>query len=346
MLGLALLALMGSARESLAQEARCTQLNAQSGAGTCRCSSKLDSQTWTNVGGGGAQWRPVSNVSSNECSMEATNFPVARNSPVSGTNSADGLLTKLPSGHTVGFPLWAGQGNTGIFWIGNDAASSDCASGFERCAFRWYTYKSTNFENTNSGFGGACSGDKDAEVKYDSGPDSVINVAEQVTGDNMAMYNFSNNGWTPNVDCCGQGPRFSSDTVLSGSLQKGRWFRFEVVVYNPSGGTGTSRLGLEMYAKNVTDNTAEVKILDIRGDEGSPNWSGPYNTITPPGRVRTVKTNAYREGTCAGFESYLYYMAAHWATNSGQRIGAATEIESGGGGPTPPLAPSNLRIQP
>lgn len=319
-----------------AQEARCTALGA-----ACACSEPLTAATYTN---NGASWRPASGLSAKPCSMEATGYPIARNSPVTGTN-ASAVLSKLPAGHSVPYVLWAGDDNTGIFWIGNAvAASADCGSGYQRCETRFYLFKSVDFMPTGKVSGvNQCSGDKHAEIKFSSGPDSVINPAQEVSGDGMAIYNFANNGWTPNVDCCGSGPQGSGDTTISGAAQRGKWWRFSHVVSNPAGGTGTARMGLEIWAKNVTDNQPEVKILDLRGGSGSPNWSGPYNTIIPPGRVRTVVANGYREGVCLGFEAYSYFMVARWPTDAGQRIGAASEIEGGGGPPPVPAAPAAPR---
>lgn len=334
-LSLSLLALvfLGS---SEAAEQRCDELG-----DNCVCSEPLNTNSYTQ---NGASWNPADSTTK-QCSMEAANHPVARNSTVSGTNNST-VIGALPAGHRINYVLWGGDNNTGIFWIGNDAAnSSDCGAGWQRCEFRWYQYKSSNFQPTNSGYGGTCSGDKHAEVKYEGGPDSVINPASQVSGDGMGIYNFLSNGWTPNLDCCGTGPLLANDTTITGASQRGKWWRFSHVIRNPAGGSGTNKFHLEIYAKNVTDGGNEVKILDLEGS-GSPNWNGPYNTVTPPGRARTILVNAYREGTCAGFEAYSHFMVAHWNTDAGQRIGPAYEIEGGQSTVTaPPASPSALTVR-
>ena len=97
-----------------------------------------------------------------------------------------------------------------------------------------------------------------------------------------------------------------------------------------------------MYAKNVTDNLPEVKIYDTEGTGPGPiNWAGPYATVSPPGRLVTMPVNGYREGICLGFRAYSHYMSAHWATDAGQRIGPAYEIE----GTRLPNAPTNLTVR-
>jgi hypothetical protein len=48
----------------------------------------------------------------------------------------------------------------------------------------------------------------------------------------------------------------------------------------------------------------------------------------------------YRADICNGSHDLAYYVFAHWPSNAGQRIPAATEVEGG----TPPPPPTNLRI--
>jgi len=320
-----------------AAEQRCNELGAN-----CVCSEPFNTNTYT---GSIPNWNPADSTSL-QCSQELGNHPVARNSPVSGTNDAT-VLAALPAGHQVQYALWAGNNNVGIFFMGNALGTggvNDCGPGWERCEVRIYVYKSSNFQPTNSGSGGSCSGDKHAEIIYTSGPDSVVNPAQQVSGDGMSIYNFlPGSGWTPTHDCCIDGPRLANDYTITGAQQRGKWWRFSHIIRNPAGGSGASRFHFEIYAKNVTDNQPEVKIMDTEGfgnGAGTDDWNGPYNTVTPPSRAKTVAINGYREGTCAGFETYSHLMVAHWATDAGQRIGPAYEIEG-----KRPSAPTNLRTR-
>jgi hypothetical protein len=102
-----------------------------------------------------------------------------------------------------------------------------------------------------------------------------------------------------------------------------------------------------MYGKNVTDNQPEVTIIDLATNSSVAN-------LRPPVLMSTINSNNHRwspSGSgCAGFRGISHYIMAGWTTNSGQRIGAAAEIESGsgGGGSTdtvPPSAPASPRVQ-
>ncbi len=334
LIGFSLLFLLSALPGSVnAAEQRCNELGAN-----CVCSEPFNTNFYTHSIMSN-QWNPADSTTK-ECSQELANHPIARNiQDIVGTNNAT-ILNAFPAGHSVSYVLRAGDGNVGIWWIGN-GLGNDCGSGWERCEFRWYVYKSTDFVYYNPG---VCTGDKHAEIKFASGPDSIINVAGLASGDGMAIYNFlPGSGWTPALDCCNQGPRvLATDTYLNGALQRGKWFRFSHVIRNPAGGTGASRFHFEIYAKNVTDNTPEVKILDLEGT-GTPGWNGPYSTVNPPGRAKTVAVNGYREGTCAGFEAYSHLLIAHWATDAGQRIGPAYEIE--GTTSSTPSTPPNVRVK-
>ena len=67
-----------------------------------------------------------------------------------------------------------------------------------------------------------------------------------------------------------------------------------------------------------------------------------------PAEFISILSNNYRQtdvNSCKGFKALSHYLAASWDVDQGQRIGAATEIEGGGGGPTVPAPPTNLRVQ-
>ena len=58
--------------------------------------------------------------------------------------------------------------------------------------------------------------------------------------------------------------------------------------------------------------------------------------------MTALHTEFYRFGGCAGWQGWVYLAMGKWSTDAGQRIGAATEVEGGGG--LPPNAPSNLVV--
>jgi hypothetical protein len=110
----------------------------------------------------------------------------------------------------------------------------------------------------------------------------------------------------------------------------------------------------ELWAKNITDNTPEVKVVET----GGPNTSGIPEIrllrfhIHRAGlrlpRQDLMLINNYSENNCAGWLAFSHYMMAGWDTDSGQRIGSALEIEgvsgatgtSSGSTQTPPPAPT------
>lgn len=54
-------------------------------------------------------------------------------------------------------------------------------------------------------------------------------------------------------------------------------------------------------------------------------------------------------GLLPGYTAHSHFLVAHWNTDTGQRIGAASEVEGGGGPPPPPpptqpKAPTNLGL--
>src|SRR5438876_9084158 len=70
-------------------------------------------------------------------------------------------------------------------------------------------------------------------------------------------------GWSPQLDCCRFGPRwtFAGQVPAEVASQKvGKWYRYEVVLRRMT--TGSTSVILEAYRKNVTDNKAGFKIID------------------------------------------------------------------------------------
>jgi len=241
-------------------------------------------------------------------------------------------------------------------------------------AQRFYKYYSDNFE---MGGDGQCSNGK--MLLSDQ-----IDVVHGFQGTSLSGYNFGWNldastqqypngfcnflGLSPNcgrfrldgvagtnfvADCCTTpGPSTSSTAVapIGSPLWRGRWWRVESVTTNRTG----PGYRLQVFLRDITSNTPEQQVIDTNGTYGhggeAPAWT-PSAQLTP-NEVTTLatflsggKAYGYRGGTpCLGWIGYSYYMQAQWDTDTGQRIGAASEVEGGAVLPQPPVAPTNLRI--
>lgn len=286
-------------------EARCTELGSN-----CGCSEPLEATTYDRTV---AQWDP-NDTDTLECSAEG--FPggaIARNvvDVVASTDAT--ALAALPAGNSVARFMRAGDGHLGIFWLG---AADTFDDSFSRIAMRWYRYYSPTFQFAGEG---SCTNSKVTEFNFNS----RITVHVEDTTVIYSTYNYlASDGWSPDVDCCSNGP--GPNTEFTTTETKGKWWRFEVVMTNREG----PNYRLRMYGKNVTDDEDEVLIIDNHD-------SGTTDHSTPPGLMTQMLVNNYRETACTGWYGNLYYMTAGWATDSGQRIGAAEEVEGDGeAGPT------------
>lgn len=285
-------------------EARCTEL----GSG-CICSEILDSASY--IESPTDFWR-ASDASAKPCSQDGTGRPVVRTATVAGTNDAT-MLAALPAGATVSYALWPDEDeHEGTFFVGN----GDAVSGtLVRLAARWYIYHTPVFDFKLEG---TCDNSKIAELNNGSLVD--------YTTPNFHTYNYTT--WSPSVDCCVSGP--GPDNNVPSADMKGNWWRFELVITNRSG----PDYRLQMYGKNVTDDEAEIEMIDL--------WdNASVDNLTPPSLMSMLLSNNHRfaaAGVCRGWLAISYYMMAGWTSDAGQRIGAASEIE--GGAPPPPVAGS------
>jgi hypothetical protein len=303
--------------QAAAAEQRCGELG-----GNCICSEPFNTTSYV---GGPDFWNPGDSTTK-ECSAEpgVNGGAVIRTSAtIVGSNDST-ALSRLPSGHRVTRFLTANNNHEGTFTAGSGIPIS---SSIVRLAARWYVYHSPNFAFKTE----ASSPCQNTKIALLDGK-SVIDYTNGIH-----TYNYLE--FSPPVDCCVTGPG-PNPGVSTGQLA-GKWWRWEVVLTNRAG----PRYRLMMYGKNVTDNTDEVTILDLWSNSSVAN-------LTPPQLMSTLATNNHRwspSGTgCAGWRGISHYLLAGWTTDSGQRIGAASEIEGGGGTPadsTPPSAPTNPRTQ-
>ena len=301
--------------QALAAEQRCGELGA-----ACICSEPFNTASFV---GGPDFWNPADSTTK-ECTADPAvpNAAVIRTSPtIVGSNDGT-ALSRLPGGHHVSRFLTANNNHEGTFFAGNGVPVS---SSFARLAARWYVYHSPNFAfktDTSS----PCQNTKIMEFDGDSRIDYTAG---------FHTYNYLR--FSPSVDCCVTGP--GPNTGIPPSQMQGKWWRWEAVLTNRSG------LGyrMMMYGKNVTDNSGEITIIDSA-------MNGSIANLRPPMLMSKMLTNNHRfspsGGGCAGFRGISHYMMAGWTSDSGQRIGGASEIEGGGGAPlqSPPSAPTNPRI--
>lgn len=297
-----------------ASEQRCTDLGAN-----CLCSETFNVSSYTSVPyGGSLQVFQANEVNSKRCSVEPPNYAAMTYGDFNASNNT-AALAALPSGHSVNYFGAREEGHLGIWFVGNYYAGS---SYMVRTAFRWYRYFTPDFDFGTGLTDG--SGPCNQSGKIVEGWDGVAGFATTNHGGGLTMYNFL--GWTPSVDCC-YAPQVGSPTYAE---MQGKWWRFEQVTTN-RGGPG---IDIVTYAKNVTDDGAEFvayRVSDL-------SWYVP--TMTPPGPRRYHTPSQYRQEDtnhpspgCAGWSGISHYVMAGWDTNAGQRIGAAIEVEGGGGGP-------------
>jgi hypothetical protein len=298
-----------------AQEARCTALNVSGS--TCVCSEPLQATSYPeNVAN---DFKNPNDTSTLQCSQDGvTGGAITRTADDVVASSDSAALAALPSGNTVARFVRASNDHQGTFMVGSNTAVSGT---FVRLAARWYIYHTPTYDFKLEA---TCENSKISELSNGA----LIDY----TTPNFHTYNYLT--WSPSVDCCVSGPGPSNN--VTSSTMKGKWWRWEVVMTNRSG----PNFQLEMFGKNITDGSAEIQMIRL-SDNGSVSHE------TPPGIMSVILSNNHRfssAGSCRGWIGISHYMMAGWTTNAGQRIGAATEVEGGGGGPAVPSAPTGFNV--
>ncbi len=300
---------------------------------------------------------------------------------VYGDNNATALAA-LPAGHQISYFLREGSGNVSAWHITHmqkpfNAGRTEAAQALfpnggtvttgartehieiKRAAVRFYVYRSADYDfNTENG--GQCQNSKIGQI------DTLI--FSHIQPPKIAAYNFMWGGWTParsGVDCCGAGPYNAGEMngPASSADWKGKWWRYEFVTSNRLGAKDANGnvvgpgYRMQGFIKNITDPTwnagQEARILDTNGTITSPVGWAPSPTDLTPGQFiadgpvfpLAFSLGLYRAVTCRGWAGVSHFMAAQWSTDTGQRIGAAYEIEGGGSLPSTPSAVPNLRIR-
>jgi hypothetical protein len=206
-----------------------------------------------------------------------------------------------------------------------------------RRSIRWYQYFSSDWQDSTAG-GSCLNSGKIFELGSELTP-----MVFSSSGNHM-IYGF--NGWNIDpFDCCNAGPG-SGSVSMSPATMNGKWWRFELVVRNalPTGGVTI----VELWRQNVTNGGANTKVLDTAGTfgpgTGGNNWTSTQaTTLKPKARLDTFRITAWRNGVCTGYVGYSHFLAAAWSSDANQMIGAATELEGGGGTSQSIPAPANLR---
>jgi len=312
------LLLLAFALPALANEERCTELGSD-----CVCSEPLNMTSFTNPA---TNYYDPSDTSTGECELDGVAGAAAYHAgTVTASNNAT-ILAALPSGHTVSRVLAGSDGHTGIFNLGRNGSISNTKA---RIAVRWYQYVSSDFE---WGYENSCENAKLTEHDSNSRLTWQTDSAAE-TNLYFHTYNYlSADGWSPGADCCTSGPSSGGQHTQAKSSFRGKWWRFEVVMTNREG----PDFRVQLYGKNVTDDGSEIELIDL--------WqNGVVDNLTPPGLMSQIQLNGYRQGSCDGFFAWSHILYASWDTDSGQRIGAASEVEGGGG--EPPPTPTYLPIR-
>lgn len=328
--------------EADAAEQRCDQLGA-----SCVCSEPLQATAYLQVGIL-PYWNP-NDSTSKECSGESPAVRggfIIENSPAKFSASSDPtILNALPPGNSVARVFKTSEGYTGIFESGHVLGVSGETPPLTRVAARWYQYYSPNFVWSTTA---TCSNSGKLATFYAPGLGPQITTADG--GGNYTWYGWAD-GWNiDGLDCCNVGPGLDPTAENNAASRRGRWFRYELVFVNATGARG---LRVQLFSKNVTDGQPEKALLDSYvecpscGTNGWTAAQGATTNFTPRAALARVEfPNLFRWGTdCPGFAAVSHAMLAAWPTDTGQRIGAAVEVEGGGGSNPAPNAPVGLIIQ-
>lgn len=315
-------------------EARCDALGTN-----CVCSNPLNSPTsgYSNTGTGASFWWKETAVTTKACHVQtSTDGFIETNSFYYTGDSSGAAINALPAGHSNTYVL---HSNNGMFGF---TGTIFPATPTQRVALRAYRYESSDYVHT----GGVCTNSDKVFQLGSPGPISTYSGGP-------ALYSWNSGAaWTSDTagqpaDCCWYGP---GDVAFQGegtSMYPGKWFYWEMVVRNT---TTTGQTIIEIYRRNVTDNTSRQKIIDTSvattqsvGDQ----WTSTIAaSLSPPSRVDEIWFDFFRHtAVCAGTGDLAYLMAAAWDTDAGQMIGAASEIEGAGGSSTSGGASGVFRMQ-
>jgi hypothetical protein len=333
-------------------EQRCTDL----GSG-CVMSEKFQDTSYTTVASGGnficvlgddpntkpgLLNHPASVTASNSHHDGLANGTFSASFDISTDSAILSLLPNRDVSAVARFLKSKDTFNGGVYRFGYSPIS--LGTTVKRIALRWYSYHTPTYDFA---FENACTNGKivhSSQASWGAYPLFTF----QSYGAETNEYSFTDAGswvWTGHASFDGivGGHGTHPGAAFNLANWRGKWFRHEIIVRRPrnadsqAGGLG---FDFQFFTKNVTDNTAEVEDTRFSAgctgciwDGGVPGSTFVWNTGTyPTADMSALHTEFYRAGTCAGWQGWLYAMVAKWDTDNGdERIGAASEIEGGGG---------------
>jgi hypothetical protein len=271
------------------------------------------------------------------------------------------------------------NGGTGHFSFNVGDRSVAPAGKQEKICARWYLYHSDtrrgDAQNHWFGQGDGTSCQQATKMIHGSG---WQNGNSYITSNNaertIETDGWINSFWGTSGGVLSSSPLWSPAGQLAcgpgtSNLWCGNWIRLEMCADKAAGASNNDGARFRLYWKNITDNTPERLIMDTYAD-GPDNAShaanGNQNLLI--GSVYSdFGLNNYRQATssqgCQGWRGVSHYMIATWGAsdlspgydqfsnasteldcglNCKNRIGAAAELE-GGGGPRP--MPPSLQVQ-
>lgn len=318
-------------KPSEAQEAACTALGAN-----CVCSEPFQMTGFTNTSG--SFYNP-NDSTTKQCGEEVANHPISRNdADMEAITSADDAtaFARMPAGNSVTRMFRVTPGNSGTFFVGGTLSSQNLGATYDaRMSIRAYVYHSTDYNFRDE--------TPPCHSKFLQGQVGAWHI-ENAFGE-LEMYQFTNGNWGTTTgtyfprDCCSSLPGGAVGPPNHDEW-KGHWFRTEVVLTKRAGPGVRHQLYMKDVTNGVTkwNNGDEALLVDWYGTaSGIDPWTSDFNQqITSSPRQVPMSFNYYREvspgGQCNGWRGLSHMMIAGWDTDSGQRIGAATEFEGSGGG--------------
>jgi len=309
---LTLALLLALALPAAANEARVTTL--QSEGATVICSEPLQATSYPEASN---DYKNPNDTSTLQCSQDGvTGGAIVRTVDGDLTASTNATaLAALPAGHSVSRFLETAGGGT--LYLGSTAAIS---SGLVRISARWYKWYSSTFQFKSEG---SCENSKHAEF----GASTILDVLDSGNGTHINYHTYgytSGDGWSPGTDGYTSGPSTGSANHVLKTATKGKWWRYEMVIT----GRQSSSFRMRLYGRNITDDSAEVLLIDTDAGADHPGQ-------TPPALISRMVSNNHRFGTCNGTFGLSHFLLAGWSTDAGQRIGAASEVEGGEAEPEP-----------
>ena len=312
-----------SVSSAYAEEDRCSKLGA-----ACICSEPLNTNKY--VATSSNTWNPSDSVTK-QCSHNALNSPISTGRPsidLLKFSNESSILSKLPIGHKVNYILRAldGEPNYTPWKVG--VLNLDSSGRFgsvpkKRLAVRFYMYHSSDFS-----FANAYDGESN-NTKFFEGSDFNSGFWDSKGGKSSA-FTYILYGWTSTSGVTYK-TKSSYQEPMTSDEMKGVWLRFELIVTNRDGAITGQGTRLEMFMKDVTNGTPEVKVWDTALDLFT---KGVYMGIDakPSGLMESFYTNNWRQDAkngipMKGFRAISHYMLAAWDTDEGQRIGSALEVE-------------------